>query len=234
MKKIAMAGNSDHEGPSDAGGAASAAGAVENVGEGIGTDADTEVLTGSVAAVEVAVDVLEETLAPSHWERAICGRLHLVIALPGNSVGGPEVAEAVELVERESAGPEEPVGAAAGASTATSEEGLMEGSSHQAEDPGSVAAEVGDSVEREPAETEETVERAGGKVPVSHLVEFLLSNLVDGPRVAEAGEVEDREPTGPEAPVGGDAVASAPVEGPAGAEVSWTSEVAGEVEVSVG
>ena len=101
-----MTGNVDHEGPSDAGGADGVAGATENVGEEITAGPDKGALTGSVAAVEVAVDALEESLAPSHWERAICGRGHLVEALMGNPVDDPEVAEAGELVERESAGPE--------------------------------------------------------------------------------------------------------------------------------
>ena len=56
-----MAGNFEHEGPGDAGGAEGAAGAAENMGEEItaGAGADTEAPTGTVAVVKVAWDALE-------------------------------------------------------------------------------------------------------------------------------------------------------------------------------
>ena len=68
----------------------------------------------------------------------------------------------------------------------------MEGCSPQVKGPGAVAAEVGELVECEPGEVEETVEGGEVGVPAGHLVRALLGNLVDGPEVAEAGEFVDR------------------------------------------
>ena len=116
-----MAVNDEHEGPGDAGGAEGVAGAVENAGMEIpaGAGADTEAPTGTVASVEVCGEALEETPAPTLWERASCGQCHLVEAPLGNLVDGPEVVEERELAERKPGGTEASVGAVEGASAAT-------------------------------------------------------------------------------------------------------------------
>ena len=83
------------------------------------------------------------------------GRCHLVEALLGNLVDGPEVTEAGEFVEREPCGPEAPVGAVTGASAATPDKA-----------PGSVVTEVSEVTDPAACEPVRTSEGREGGCPL--------------------------------------------------------------------